>query len=211
MAPATDPAQAPETVYVVDDDASMRKALARMFRTAGVAVEAFASAEAFLAHPRHATPSCLVLDVWMPEVDGLALQTRLKASGTDIPVVFITGHGDVVSSVRAMKHGAVDFIEKPFSDEDLLAAVRGALATSRAHLRVDDERRSLEARAKTLTAREREVLVLVTQGMANKVIAVTLGISEKTVKVHRGRVMDKMQARSLADLIRIAQRVKLAE
>lgn len=200
-----------EIVYVVDDDASMRRALARMFRAIGMPVETFESAEAFLAHPRPATPCCLVLDVWMPEVNGLALQARLSESGTDIPVVFITGQGDVLSSVRAMKEGAVDFIEKPFSDEDLLAAVRSALAKSRTRLLVDGERHALEQRAKSLTAREREVLVLVTQGLANKVIAARLAISEKTVKAHRGRVMDKMQARSLAELVRIAQRVKLAE
>jgi FixJ family two-component response regulator len=199
-----------ETVYVVDDDPSLRKALARMFRTVGVAVETFESAEAFLAHPRPALPACLVLDVWMPDVDGLALQTRLKAAGTDIPVVFITGRGDVLSSVRAMKDGAVDFIEKPFSDDDLLSAVRDALARSRAQLLADGERHVLEMRASALTGREREVMVLVTQGLANKVIAARLRISEKTVKVHRGRVMDKMQARSLADLIGIAQRVRLA-
>jgi RNA polymerase sigma factor (sigma-70 family) len=205
-----DPA-VPDTVYVVDDDTSLRKALARMFKSVGVAVETFDSADAFLNYQRPASPACLVLDVRMPEVDGLALQTRLKAAGTDIPVVFITGHGDVTSSVRAMKDGAVDFIEKPVDEGELLTAVRSALERSRAQLIAYEERHALETRASALTPREREVLILVAQGLANKVIAARLGISEKTVKVHRGRVMDKMQARSLAELIRIAQRAKLAD
>lgn len=203
------PATATEVVYVVDDDASLRKSLARMLRTSGMAVETFDSAEAFLAHPRPAVPSCLLLDLWMPGVDGLTLQSRLNEVRAGIAVVFITGHGDILSSVRAMKSGAFDYIEKPFTQEVLLDAVLGALASSRTQLLADGERHALEARAQALTAREREVMVLVTQGLANKVVASRLGISEKTVKVHRGRVMDKMRAGSLAELVRIAQQLRL--
>ncbi len=200
-----------ETVYVVDDDASMRKALERMFRTAGFAVETFDSATSFLAHREDLPPCCAVLDVRMPAVDGLALHARLKDAGRLLPVVFITGHGDVTTGVRAMKTGAIDFIEKPFSDEDLLAAVRLALEASQAGALAQEERVALEKKIKSLTPREREVFVLVAQGLPNKVIGARLGASEKTIKTHRGRVMHKMGAGSLADLVRMAEHLHLTE
>jgi FixJ family two-component response regulator len=205
------PARGIETVYVVDDDASMRRALERMFRTAGFAVRTFDSAAAFLAHDKDAIPSCAVLDVRMPAVDGLGLHARLKDARRALPVVFITGHGDVPTSVRAMKTGAIDFIEKPFADEDLIAAVRTALDASRGGALAHEERVALEGRVKSLTPREREVFVLVAQGLPNKTIGARLGIAEKTIKVHRGRVMDKMAAGSLADLVRIAGRLGLTK
>jgi FixJ family two-component response regulator len=205
MAKTSDSAPAVETVYVVDDDPSMRKALERMFCTAGFAVEIFDSAAALLAHGRESAPCCAVLDVHMPAIDGLALHARLKEAGRTVPVVFITGHGDVPTSVRAMKTGAIDFIEKPFSDEDLIAAVRRALGASRSGARAHEQRVGLEKKARSLTPRERDVFVLVVQGLPNKVIGARLGASEKTIKVHRGRVMDKMAANSFADLVRMAE------
>jgi len=205
LAKTSDSAPAVETVYVVDDDPSMRRALERMFRTVGFAVEIFDSAAALLAHDRESVPCCAVLDVHMPAVDGLALHARLREAGRTVPVVFITGHGDVPTSVRAMKTGAIDFIEKPFSDEDLMAAVRRALDASSGDALAHEERVALEKKAKTLTPRERDVFVLVAQGLQNKVIGARLGASEKTIKVHRGRVMDKMAANSLADLVRMAE------
>ena len=211
LAKTSDSAPAVETVYVVDDDPSMRRALERMFRTVGFAVEIFDSAAALLAHDRESVPCCAVLDVHMPAVDGLALHARLREAGRTVPVVFITGHGDVPTSVRAMKTGAIDFIEKPFSDTDLIAAVRRALDTSSADALAQKERVRLEKKAKSLTPRERDVFVLVAQGLPNKVIGARLGASEKTIKVHRGRVMDKMAASSLADLVRMAEHLGLTE
>jgi FixJ family two-component response regulator len=211
MAKTSDSAPAAGTVYVVDDDPSMRKALERMFRTAGFAVETFDSAASFLAHGQDPSPCCAVLDVHMPAVDGLALHARLKDAGRTLPVVFITGHGDVTTGVRAMKTGAIDFIEKPFADEDLIAAVRTALDASRGGALAHEERVALEGRVKALTPREREVFVLVAQGLPNKTIGVRLGIAEKTIKVHRGRVMDKMAADSLAELVRMAGRLGLTK
>ena len=200
-----------ETVYVVDDDASIRRSLERMFRTAGFAVETFDSAASFLAHGEDHPPCCAVLDVRMPAVDGLALHARLKDAGRALPVVFITGHGDVTTGVRAMKTGAIDFIEKPFSDEDLLAAVRTALDASRGGVLAHEERVALDRKVQSLTPREREVFVLVAQGLPNKVIGARLGASEKTIKTHRGRVMDKMAAGSLADLVRMAEHLRLTQ
>lgn len=199
-----------ETVYVVDDDASMRNALARLLRSADASVVAFESAEAFFAHPRKAAPGCLVLDLWIPGLDGLGMQQRLKAEGDGLPIVFITGHGDVASSVRAMKEGAFDFLEKPFDEERLLAAVRNALQRSRERWAAEGDRHALARRHASLTTREREVMALVAQGRLNKVIAADLGISEKTVKAHRGRVMAKMGVRSVADLVRATQRLGIA-
>lgn len=199
-----------ETVYVVDDDASMRNALARLLRSADANVVAFESADAFFAHPRKAGPGCLLLDLWIPGLDGLGMQQRLKAEGDGLPIVFITGHGDVASSVRAMKEGAFDFLEKPFDEERLLAAVRNALERSRERWVAEGDRNALARRHATLTAREREVMVLVAQGRLNKLIAAELGISEKTVKAHRGRVMAKMGVRSVADLVRATQRLGIA-
>jgi FixJ family two-component response regulator len=152
-----------------------------------------------------------VLDFRLPGLDGIALQEQLRQSGRMLPVVFITGHGDVPTSVRAMKGGAIDFIEKPFDDEDLLAAVRRALGASRMHAQAQEQRAALDRRLKLLTPRESEVFLLVAQGLLNKVIAARLGAAEKTVKVHRGRVMEKMAARSLAELVRMAQQLDLVK
>ena len=206
---ATESTPAAETVYVVDDDASMRIALDRMFRCAGFAVKTFDSPSAFLSHNHDAAPCCAVLDLRMPALDGLALQARLREAGRMLPVVFITGHGDVPTSVRAMKTGAIDFIEKPFENEGLIAAVRRALAASRDSVHAREQRATLEQKLKSLTPRENEVFVLVAQGLLNKVIAARLGTAEKTIKVHRGRVMKKMEAGSLAELVRISERLDL--
>jgi FixJ family two-component response regulator len=205
----TESAVAVETVYVVDDDASMRKALDRMFRTAGFAVESFDSPAAFLVHELTATPCCAVLDFRMPGLDGIALHARLREEGRTLPVVFITGHGDVPTSVRAMRGGAVDFLEKPFEDSALIDAVRRAMRVSWEHAQAEEQRSAIARRLKSLTPREKEVFILVAHGLLNKVIAARLGTTEKTIKVHRGRVMEKMAAGSLAELVRIAERLDL--
>ena len=192
------------TIYIVDDDASVRRALKRLFRAAGFESKVFASAADFLARGRHDAPGCLVLDVQMPGIDGLDLQHELAERGIDIPIVFITGHGNVPMSVRAMKGGAVDFLEKPFDGETLLAAVEQALTRDREARQRRAEGAAVRERLASLTPREREVMALVVAGRLNKQIAFELGISEKTVKIHRGRVMAKMQADSLADLVRMA-------
>jgi FixJ family two-component response regulator len=204
---ATESTPAAETVYVVDDDASMRTALDRMFRIEGFAVKTFDSPTAFLSHNHDTEPCCAVLDLRMPALDGLALQARLREAGRMLPVVFITGHGDVPTSVRAMKTGAIDFIEKPFESEDLIAAVRTALDVSRDSVHAREQLAVLERKLKSLTPREKEVFILVARGLMNKVIAARLGTAEKTIKVHRGRVMEKMEAGSLAELVRIAERL----
>ena len=208
---ATESTPVAETVYVVDDDASMRVALDRMFRSVGFAVKTFDSPTAFLSHDHDAAPCCAVLDLRMPALDGLALQARLREAGRMLPVVFITGHGDVPTSVRAMKSGAIDFIEKPFENDDLIAAVRRALAASRDSDYAREQRAALEQKLKSLTPRENEVFTLVVKGLLNKVIAARLGAAEKTIKVHRGRVMEKMEAGSLAELVRIAERLALTK
>lgn len=194
-------------VYVVDDDESVCRALARLIRSVGLPVETFRSARDFLAHEVADRPACLVLDMLLPGASGLDLQNTLTQAGRDIPIVFITGHGDVPTSVRAMKGGAVDFLQKPFSDHDLLDCVQRALGHSRQRRVERAERGAVLKRFDTLTPREREVLHLVVTGKPNKQIAATLGIAEKTIKVHRGRVMEKMQAASLADLVRMAARL----
>lgn len=194
-------------VLVVDDDRSVRTALTRLLRADGYDVAAFASAAELLRHDFDDRPTCLILDVCMPELDGLTLQTRLGAAGRDPAIVFLSGHGDVPTSVRAMKAGAVDFLEKPVDEGALLRAVTRALerdATAYAERR---ERGYLASRYARLTGREREVLALVVSGLLNKLVAARLGASEKTVKVHRGRVMAKMGASSLADLVRMAQKL----
>ena len=196
-------------VYIVDDDSSLCRALARLFRTVGLTAETFASAKAFLEQPVPLLPMCLILDIRLPGPSGLDLQEALAQAGRDIPIVFITGHGDVPTSVRAMKGGAVDFLQKPFNDQDLLDCVHRALAHSRARLVARAERTELRGRLDTLTPREREVLLQVTTGKLNKQIAGDLGIAEKTIKVHRGRVMHKMRADSVADLVRMVEKLEL--
>lgn len=196
-------------VYVVDDDQSVRKALSRLIRSADLEVETFAAAQAFLDHPLPDRPACLVLDVRLPGPSGLDLQSALSKARRGIPIVFLTGYGDVPVSVRAMKGGAVDFLEKPFNDQELLDAIQRALARSRKARAESAERSTIQRRLDTLTPREREVLALVVTGMLNKQVAERLGASEKTIKVHRGRVMRKMQANSVADLVRMAEKGRL--
>jgi FixJ family two-component response regulator len=190
-------------VFVVDDDISVRESLELLIRSAGWEPETFPSAQAFLQRGRASVPSCLVLDVSLPDLSGLDLQTRLGARA-DLPIIFITGHADVPMSVRAMKAGAVEFLTKPFGDDALLEAITGALERSRAALDREAERQALQDRYATLSSREREVMALVVAGLLNKQIAGELRISEITVKAHRGKVMRKMRADSLADLVRVA-------
>jgi len=194
-------------VYVVDDDPSVLKSLERLLRSAGYQAEIFTSALEFLDFSHRDAPGCLILDVKMPELSGLELQERLAARELALPVIFITGHGTVPMSVRAMKAGAMDFLQKPFLDQDLLDAIGGAVATDRQAKQEQRELSKLRERLKTLTPRESEVFGLVVTGMLNKQIAFDLGTSEKTIKVHRARVMEKLSAESLADLVRIAERL----
>lgn len=194
-------------VYIVDDDLSVRDALRNLLRSVGLEVRTFAAAQEYLSSPRPEVPACLVLDVRLPGLSGLDLQRELAAARTEIPIIFITGHGDIPMSVRAMKAGAFEFLTKPFRDQDLLDAVRQAIERDRAARRQRAEVAELRARYDSLTPREREVMALVARGLANKQIAGDLGISEPTVKLHRGRVMHKLGAQSLADLIRIAEKV----
>ena len=195
------------TIFVVDDDASVRKSLTRLLTTAGYAVEAFASGREFLASERPPGPGCLVIDVRMPDLTGLDLQQALASSPHLMPIVFITGHGDISMGVRAMKDGAVDFLPKPFDEADLLEAIRRAVVKDLGDLRREAGVTDIQRRVDLLTPREREVFALVVTGMLNKQIAGALGIGEKTVKVHRARVMEKMRARSVADLVRLADAV----
>lgn len=195
-------------VFVVDDDVSVRESLELLIRTAGWRPEAFASAQEFLARPRPTVPCCLVLDVTLPGLSGLELQKQL-AERTDIPIIFITGYGDVPMSVQAMKAGAVEFLTKPFKDDVLLDAIHGAIERSRAALRLDSEMRVVKNCYDSLTPREREVMTLVVSGLLNKQVGGELGISEITVKAHRGQVMRKMKADSLPDLVTMAAKLGL--
>jgi RNA polymerase sigma factor (sigma-70 family) len=196
-------------VFVVDDDISVRESLEALIRCEGWEPETFASAEDFLNRPRALAPSCLVLDVSLPELNGLDLQKRIASDRKDMPIIFITGHGDVPMTVKAMKAGAVEFLTKPFGDEALLSAIRHSIERSHATLRRESETGTLRDCYASLTPREREVLVLVVSGLSNKQVGVELGISEITVKAHRGRVMQKMQADSLPGLVKIATRLRL--
>lgn len=194
-------------VYVVDDDPSVLKSLERLLRSEGYDVKTFTSALDFLDFQHPDVPGCLVLDVKMPELGGLELQERLAEKEIAFPIIFITGHGTVPMSVRAMKAGAVDFLEKPFLDKDLLDVVSRAVAADRQAKQEQRELRKLRERLKTLTPREHEVFGLVVTGMLNKQIAYDLGTSEKTIKVHRARIMEKLGAGSLADLVRFAEKL----
>ena len=194
----------PPVIFVVDDDPSVRKSLTRVMTSAGYAVEAFASARDFLAREPLVGPCCVVLDVRMPGLTGLDLQETLASTGHRIPIVFITGHGDISMSVKAMKDGAVDFLTKPFDVENLLEAVQRAVVKDVEDLSAEERTAEVVERVKQLTPRETEVFALVVTGMLNKQIAGELAIAEKTVKVHRARVMEKMRAGSVAELVRLA-------
>ena len=196
-------------VFIVDDDASVRKGLERLVRSVGLRGKTFASAPEFLQGAASDGPSCLVLDVRMPGVSGLVLQETLAAAGHRIPIIFITGHGDITMSVRAMKAGAVDFLPKPFNDQDLLEAIQEAIARDRQAREVRAVLQAIQQRADLLTPRERDVLGLVVTGLLNKQIAAELGMSEKTVKVHRAQVMQKMQVSSVAQLVLLAEKIGL--
>ena len=194
-------------IFVVDDDPSVRRSLTRLLTSAGYGVEAFASAGEFLARERYTGPCCLVLDMRMPGVTGLDLQETLAAAGRRLSIVFVTGHVDVPMSVRAMKRGAADLLTKPFDDKDLLAAIQRAVAKDAQDLGEEARVAELRERVARLSPREAQVFALVVTGMLNKQIAAALGIGEKTVKVHRARVMQKMQAGSVAELVRFADSV----
>jgi FixJ family two-component response regulator len=205
MVAARGQALEPESaVFVIDDDAGVRKALEALLRSVGLQVKAFSSAAEFLANSTSDVPSCLILDVRLPGISGLDFQGELAKAKIQIPIIFITGHGDIPMTVRAMKAGAVEFLPKPFRDQDLLDAVQLALGRDRARRRSENTKSNLVAGYQSLTAREQQVIALVTSGLMNKQIAAEIGVSEITVKVHRGNVMRKMGAKSLADLVRMA-------
>jgi FixJ family two-component response regulator len=198
--------EAGPTVFIVDDDASVLKSLARLMRSAKIQALTFSSPREFLERHDARAPGCLVLDLEMPGLDGLQLQDALIAKGSEIPIIFLSGHGDIPMSVRAMKRGAIDFLTKPVNDEDLLEAIRVAIDKDRTGRQARAELDDIRQRLATLTPRERAVMNRVVTGRLNKQIAGDLGVVEKTVKVHRGRVMDKMKAGSVAELVHLAER-----
>jgi len=197
------------TVFIIDDDLSMRRAVQDLVESVGLLAESFATGGEFLRRGRTTSPSCLVLDVRLPQMSGLDFQSRLAETGTQIPIIFITAHGDVPMSVKALKAGAVEFLTKPFRDQDLLDAIQQALQRDRAAREQQAEILNVHERYKTLTPREREVMALVVSGLLNKQIASEIGASEATVKIHRGNLMEKMQAGSLIELVRMADKLKL--
>jgi FixJ family two-component response regulator len=197
------------TVFIVDDDRSMRQAVQDLVESVGLRAESFATGGEFLAKGRTNSPSCLVLDVRLPQMSGLDFQNRLTESGMQIPIIFITAHGDVPMSVKALKAGAVEFLTKPFRDQDLIDAIQQALQRDRAAREQQAEILDVHERYQTLTPREREVMALVVSGLLNKQIASEIGVSEATVKIHRGNMMQKMQVGSLIELVRVADKLKL--
>lgn len=197
-------------VYIVDDDSLFRRSTERLIRTAGLNVLPFASARDFLKSPRPEGPACLVLDVRMPGLSGMDLQHEMTQLGVQIPIIFITGHGSIPMSVRAMKAGAIEFLTKPFRSRDLLEAVRAALERHRSAIQKQSERRELRERYERLTPRERQVMALVADGLLNKQAAGKLSTTEATIKFHRAHIMQKMRAQSLADLIRMAEKLEIS-